>query len=274
MNIALTTKSSVMISILAAATIISSASAEETKNPSATATCRKSIGIGIGTEIVDGQQVPQYIASVKVQIRGEDAAKVYAVGEITAEPIDVDGRKLVARPPKFQIKGFSCLNRWSSTSYHPKDGIGINLEFPGIPENGKLIGTVRGTVQVLAGGSEHAVSINDLSNRKPGPIESPILKTANLKVDFDRVVIPNYDKIYVYIKLGMDGKNAFAGLQLVGADGKVSNDTPQINRIENTYECAYNINKADLGKVSFRILLRDGGEVKSLPFEVHNVNIE
>jgi hypothetical protein len=272
MNIALTTKISAVISILAAATIISSASAEETNNPSATATCRKSIGIG--TEIVEGQHVPQYIASVKVQIRGEDAEKVYALGDIAAEPIEVDGRKIVAEPPKFKIKGFSCLNRWSSTSYHPKDGIGINLEFPGIPENGKLIDTVRGTVQVLAGGSEHVVSIHDLSNRKPGPIESPVLKTAKLKVDFDRLVTRFDDEAYVCIKLDMDGKNAFAGLQLVGADGKVSNHTPQIVQIGNTYECAYMINKADLGKASFRILLRDGGEVKSLPFEVHNVNIE
>lgn len=242
--------------------------ADETKNPSATAT-----GKSHGTKIVQGQPVMDY-ARVKVQIRGEDAQKVYALGEITAEPIEVGGRKIGAKPPMYQIKGFSCLHRWSSASPHPKDGIEIVLEFPEVPQNEKLIGTVRGTVQVLVGGSEHVVSIGDLLNRKSGPIESPVLKKAKLEIDFERWAPRFDDKANVTIKMDKDERNAFAGLQLVGADGMVRAERPDIAQIGNSYECHYRIDKADLGKTSLRILVRDGGEVKSLPFEVHNVKIE
>jgi hypothetical protein len=247
--------------------------ADETKNPSATAT-----GKSGGTKIVQGKPDMDY-ALVKVQIRGEDAQKVYALGEITAEPIEVGGRKIGAEPPMYQIKGFSCLHRWSSTSPHPKDGIEIVLEFPEVqfpevPQNEKLIGTVRGTVQVLVGGSEYVVSIGDLLNRKSGPIESPVLKKAKLEIDFERWAPRFDDKANVTIKMDKDERNGFAGLQLVGADGMVRAESPAIVQIGNSYDCSYRIDKADLGKASLRILVRDGGEVKSLPFEVHNVKIK
>jgi len=231
--------------------------------------------------MVEGESVSQFIANVKVQIRGEDAEKVYALGEIAADPIEIDGKKIAAKPPTLGIKGFDfeCLNRWGSTSSHPKDGIEFELKFWGIPKNAKLIDTVRGTVQVLAGGSEHVVSIDDLLTREPGPIKSSVLKTAKLKVNFDRFVTKFNDEevISVGIKMDMAEKNAFAGLQLVGADGKVSDETPLRVQGENTYKSyyqIYQIDKIDLGKASLRILVRDGGEVKSMPFEVHNVNIE
>lgn len=141
---------------------------------------------------------------------------------------------------------------------------------------------INGGVEVLSGGVATEVTIKDLSNRKPGPIESPVLKAAGLRVSFDRKVTRLDERAYVGVKLPLSDdpqrrgqvSPSFAGLQLIEPSGLLHRNGPQCSANMETYECGYWIEKADLEKASLKVLVRDGGEVKTIPFEIHNVSIK
>lgn len=263
---------SLVVTTIAALTLSSSAFAADSEKPAITATCRKA---GYGG-VVDGKPVAYFVAQVDLLIRGDHEKDAYAIGEVTAKPIEFDGREIPCDKPRFWMGGFSWLDRWFPETKQPADGVLVQLSFSDIPKEAKQIDKLEGTVQMLTGGDEKQVAIKDLTRRKPGPIESPVLDAAGLRVSFKREEeLPLEDDVEVGIKMNMDERSAFAGLRMVEPSGRLSDRTPVYSiHDDETFECGYRIAKADLAKAGLLILVRVGGKLKTIPFKAENIAIK
>ena len=261
---------SILVNAIAALTLSSPVFAADAKEPSTTATCRKAYGV----KVVDGKSLGMIVAPVDLLIRGDMAKKAYAVGEVAAEPIRLEGREIAAKRPGFRMEGFSLLNRWFKASKHPADGIWIELTFEDVPREAKQIDRIEGTVQVLTGGDEKKGVIKNVLSRKLGPIKSPALQAAGIRASFYREEFPPRDLVYVGIEFDIDDREKLADLRLIQTSGPVSNETPQFTFAEKTFMCGYSGKKADLAKAELLIFVRVGGEVKTIPFKAENIEIK
>lgn len=220
-----------------------------------------------------GKKVPSFSVRVHVNIRGEEARKAYAIGQVNASAIVVNGKTLTPKEPNLQVNGFTQINRDSPFGLHPSDGVGFELLYGGIAKNDKLIDAVKGTVEVLVGGTEKAVTVGNLLRRKHGPIESSVLDAAKLKVGFERR-IEGDGRFWICIKMDIRNNFAFAGVQLIGNDGKPIKGMPGYQWNNDTLKCQYWVSEKELETAKLKILVREGWEKKVLPFKVRNVNVK
>ncbi len=210
--------------------------------------------------------------SVEVELTEGTAAEAYAIGPATFEPIVVNGRKIEPRRG-FHSRDFVPIKRNESEflSEHPKDGIRVDATFAKMPKALGQIDVLKGSVKVLAGGTEKTVKLDRLLTRTTASIDHPGLKAEGFDLKFTRNSQGDSSDVGVSMKSGTRG---FAGLKLIGADGK-----PVPNTGSGTMEgggivqhTVYATN-SDLKNATLVIVLRNGKEL-DLPFEVKRVRID
>lgn len=207
---------------------------------------------------------------------GGIAADALAVGPVTAASCTVDG-KLLKMNNRVQGAGFNVVKRSQSKFFgHPENGIKVSIAFGEVPAETKIVGPLKGSLNVLTGGTEKEVMISNLLDRPTGTLADPILKAAGLTVKFTRTKLD--DQIDVGISMKDDEANAFAGLafaglELVGADGGKVEAGGRRSRVNATFECSKSATKTVLKGAALRLRFREGVKVEEIPFDIPEVTI-
>ena len=221
----------------------------------------------------DGKQTSSHNLVVKVELHGGDAAAAYSMGPFKAEPLTVGGKNIEMEEP-FSIGDFETIDHSKEGFFaeHPKDGVRVEIEYAGVAKDMAKVDLVKGTVKVLTGGTAKEVVLDDLLKRAAGPIVDPGLAKMGLALKFDRQSFEDQVSLSVSTKIGAKG---LVGLELVDADGKpAENMGGGTGSDGRTMSHSISVEKADLAGLKLKILFRDGGEEKTLPFEVRDVAVE
>ena len=223
------------------------------------------------TSVVEDVEKESHQLRVEIDILGGQAADAYAIGKPEIKPITLGGQQIAARDLGFG-DDFDLIERGKDSFFaeHPEGGVRVDALFPDVPGSTQNTGKIEGSVKVLAGGKAKKVELGDIGNYPKGPIQNPALEAAGLGVDFDRASKGEFE---VTLKFKVESK-AFAGMQLVGADGK-----PVENLSTGTMAFGDVVSRSisthgKLGTGAKLVIhLREGGEEVELPFVLDGVEI-
>ncbi len=221
----------------------------------------------------DGNQTSSNQLKVKVDLTGGAAAAAYAVGPFVAEPAVIGG-KAFEPSEGFWADRFEMIDR-SKTGFfakHPEGGIRVEIDYEGdVPEGAATVESVKGSVKVLAGGTAKVVALDKLLERPAGPIKDRTLAAVGLDLTFKRKEFGENIRIEVGMKVGARG---FAGLELVGADGKPLKGTGSgSSSFGDTVDHSISGSEELFAGATLRIHVREGAKEIDLPFEVKGLAI-
>lgn len=222
----------------------------------------------------NGVETSSHMLRVEVTLTGGAAAEAGAVGPVTAEPVTVDGAPREARQ-LFALDGFKPIDREAEGIFaeHPKDGIKLELDFGEVPEDTAVIGPVRGSVLVMAGGAERTVEIADLGRLQNGPLADPALERAGITATLRRAV--ENGEPFVEITIRETQAGSFGDADLLRADGSNPYAGKSSGRGGDEITVQFSgLNPADLSGVKLVLRFREGGAEVSIPFDVPEVRVE
>lgn len=163
----------------------------------------------------DGKSQTVTILEIEVTAIGGIAADAYAMGPVSTEPLTVEGKTLVASK-SFMNEGFDTIDRKVTGFFakHPKDGIKAKITYDDVAKSVKSVGPLKGTIQVMAGGTKKTIAMTDLLTRPQGALTDPQLAATGLVAKFVRA--DKADDVSVGVDLSGKGIQTFAGLELIG----------------------------------------------------------
>lgn len=222
--------------------------------------------------IVDGQQTRFSKLMVTVGIQGGVAAEAYAIGPVTAEPLKVGEAALNMQDAG--TDGFEWIDRSGSGfgPAHPQGGFAIAIDFGQAPESTTRTGPLKGSVSVMAGGTEKMVLLSDLTGRETGAIVDPALEAAGMTALFKR----NDDEgeVEVAVELGKESARLVSGLDLVDASGQPVESSAGIERMPNGVIFSRTAPASSLDGAVLRLRFRDGATMEEIPFTAKGVDVE
>jgi hypothetical protein len=226
------------------------------------------------TSTINGVRAENHQLDVKIDLTGAAAASAYSIGAVTVKPTMIGGKSLEPME-QFGSDDYQLIDRKAEGVFaeHPKGGVRIKALFQDVPASTKQIAKIEGTVNVLTGGEEKSIVLANLLDYPKGPIKDPAVVAAGLKISFDRMP----EGSDVSFNLDFTGeRQSFAGIELVGGDGKVLENTSsgwmstgsQLTRSISAPKEALKKN------VTLVIYLRSGAREVELPFVVTAIDVK
>lgn len=225
-----------------------------------------------GVSIRNGEREEYVTLKIEVTALGGVAADAFAMGPVQVEPLMINGKAYKAEKG-FGSEGFDAIDRNAKGIFadHPKDGVTGEIDFGKVPNDTAMAGSLKGSIQVMAGGTEKVVDINDLLKRRTATINDPALKSAGMSVKFIRE--GKGDDMNVGVELDGESANAFVGLELVDRQGqplKSSSGSGTMNGVKQFQEYA---SEEVFKDAILRLRFRDGAEKVDIPFHLPEVEV-
>lgn len=226
-----------------------------------------------GAKFENGKQKDFTTLDIIVTALDGIAADAYATGPLTVDPVTLDGA-----PPlklkKAMNDHFTPIDRSKEGFFakHPKNGIKAELDFGEVPPETKSAGPVKGSIKVMAGGTEETVVIPNLLTQRIGTINDPAIKAAGLGVKFMRK--SQGDDIQIGVQLDSKSLASFVALELIDANGvKVDSTDMSMTDDNGEAEFAKIVPKDDVKNASLKFIFRKGGKEMEIPFDIPDVKI-
>lgn len=222
---------------------------------------------------VNGVQKTSQKLSIEVTALGGAAAQAYSIGPVVAAPLTVDGKILKVDEAFHGSDGFDLIDRNADgfLQKHPKDGITVSIQYGEVAESVTSVGPVKGSVKVMSGGTATTVEIKDLLNHPTTVLSDPQIAAMGLAAKFTR---SNHGDDYsLGVELTGKGQEMFAGLELVGADGKNLEGGYSNMSGMGKISCSRDTKKEHLKGATLKLNLRKGGKMVEIPFNLPQVEV-
>lgn len=212
------------------------------------------------------------ILSVEVTALGGVAADAFAIGPVQVEPVMIEGKAYEAKKG-FGKDDFDAIDRNKKGIFadHPKDGVTAKINFGKIPDKITKLSSLKGSVQVMAGGTEKVVDVTDLLKQRTGTLNDPALKSAGISIKFTRE--GKGEDMNVGVEVEGENADAFMGLELVDRQGEPVEGGSSSGTMNGVKQIQKYASEEALKDATLKLRFRDGGKKVEIPFDLSDVEV-
>lgn len=210
--------------------------------------------------------------TVEVTALGGVGADAFALGPVQVEPVIIDGTAYEANKG-FGSDGFKAIDRSKTGIFadHPKDGVTAEIDFGKVSGEITKISSLKGSIQVMAGGTEKVVELTNLLRHRTGTINDPALKSAGISVKFTRD--GKGEDLNVGVELKGENADAFVGLELVDRQGEPVSSATSSGTMNGVKQVQKYASEEALKDAILKLRFRDGGKKVDIPFQLTDVKV-
>jgi hypothetical protein len=210
--------------------------------------------------------------NVKLNLKGAELLGATKWGKVKlAEAVDDAGTDL--KPTHATAAGqgddWDDVERLGHDEKQPADWCDVELELAVSARKATAIKSLKGELQVLAGGEEKVVTLTKLTSSSGKPLDDPVLKAAGLQVT--PIKSERDDSALTLQFSGSD--DGLKDVEIVDAAGKKINNSYLSSRINDQRTSQYDLDRPLDDKVVVKLHLVVGQRTVTVPFDLKDLKL-